>query len=80
MTKKHKLPIKVGDLVTVISGFHRKETGEIIGVNQKTGRILVQGINFKLKHLKPNAKNEVGEIRKGEAPIHHSNVKLNLKK
>ena len=73
------MPIKLGDTVTIISGFHKNETGEIIKINQNTGKILVQGINFKFKHLKPNTENEIGEIKQFEAPIHHSNVKLNLK-
>jgi ribosomal protein L24 len=37
-----------------------------------------KGINFKFKHV-PNTENEIGEIKQFEAPIHHSNVKLNLK-
>jgi ribosomal protein L24 len=28
--------------------------------------------------MKPMKENEVGEIQKIEAPIHHSNVKLNI--
>ena len=79
MLKKQKIHVKIGDKVTVISGFHKNETGEIIKVNQKTGKVIVQGINFKFKHVKPNTENEIGEIKQFEAPIDHSNVKLNLK-
>ena len=79
MSKKQKLHVKVGDQVTIISGFHKNETGEVIKINKKTGKIVVQGINFKFKHIKPNTENEIGEIKQLEAPIHHSNVKLNLK-
>jgi large subunit ribosomal protein L24 len=79
MPKKQKLHVKIGDMVTVISGFHKNEIGEVIKINQKTGTILVKGINFKFKHVKPKTENEIGEIKQFEAPIHHSNVKLNLK-
>ena len=79
MSKQQKVHVKVGDKVTVISGFHKNETGEIIKVNKKTGKVVVKGINFKFKHIKPNTENEIGEIKQFEAPIHHSNVKLNLK-
>lgn len=79
MLKQKKLHVKVGDLVTIISGFYKNETGEIIKVNKQTGKIIVKGINFKFKHIKPNTENEVGEIKQFEAPIHHSNVKVNLK-
>lgn len=66
-------------MVTIISGFHKNENGEIIKVNKQTGKIVVKGINFKFKHIKPKTENEVGEIKQFEAPIHHSNVKVNLK-
>jgi large subunit ribosomal protein L24 len=79
MLKKQKMHVKIGDIVRVISGFHKNETGEIIKINKKTGKVLVKGINFKFKHVKPNTENEIGEIKQFEAPIHHSNVKLNLK-
>ena len=79
MTKSQKLHVKVGDIVVIISGFHKNETGEIMKINKRTGKVLVKGINFKFKHVKPNTENEIGEIKQLEAPIHHSNVKLNLK-
>jgi len=79
MAQNQKLHVKIGDMVTVISGFHKNETGEIIKINKKTGKVVVKGINFKFKHVKPNTDNEIGEIKQFEAPIHHSNLKLNLK-
>jgi large subunit ribosomal protein L24 len=69
MAKKQKLSIKVGDPIVIISGFYK----------DKTGKIIVKGINLKFKHVKPNTENEIGEIKQFEAPIHHSNVKLNVK-
>ena len=77
MAKQKKLHVKVGDMVTVISGFYRNETGEVIKIDKKTGKIVVKGVNFKFKHIKPNTENEIGEIKQFEAPIHHSNVKVN---
>ena len=76
--QKIKMHVKMGDTVMITSGFHKNETGEIIKINKKTGKIIVKGINFKFKHIKPNTENEIGEIKQFEAPIHHSNVKLNL--
>jgi large subunit ribosomal protein L24 len=78
MQKKKKLNVKIGDIVTVISGFHKNESGEVIKINRNTGKLIVKGINFKFKHIKPNNENEIGEIKQFEAPIDHSNVKLNL--
>ena len=79
MSKQQKIPIKIGDQVRIISGFYKNEIGEVLKVNKKTGKIIVQGINVKFKHVKPTTENEIGEIKQLEAPIHHSNVKLNLK-
>lgn len=76
--QKMKMHVKIGDTVMITSGFHKNETGEIIKINKQTGKIIVKGINFKFKHIKPNTENEIGEIKQFEAPIHHSNVKLNL--
>lgn len=80
MKIQKKIHIKVGDFVTVISGSEKNKTGEVIKLDKKTGKILVKGINFKFKHIKPVKENDVGEIQQLEAPIHHSNVKLNLMK
>jgi large subunit ribosomal protein L24 len=80
MATKQKLHVKIGNVVTVISGFHKNKTGEVTKIDKKTGKILIKGINFKFKHLKPNTKTKIGEIKQIEAPIHQSNVKLNLKK
>ncbi len=76
MSKNKNLHVKIGDNVKVISGFDKNKTGEITKIYKNTGKILVKGINFKFKHIKPNTENEVGEIKQFEAPIHHSNVKL----
>ena len=77
MLKKQKIHVKVGDQVKIISGFNKNETGEVLKIEKKTGKVVVQGINFKFKHMKPTTENEIGEIKQFEAPIHHSNLKLN---
>jgi len=76
MSKSKKLHVKIGDNVKIISGFDKNKTGEITKIYRNTGKILVKGINFKFKHIKPNNESDVGEIKQFEAPIHHSNVKL----
>lgn len=78
MSKNQKIHVKIGDNVKVISGFDKNKTGEVIKIYRTSGKILVKGVNFKFKHTKPNTDNEVGEIKQIEAPIHHSNVKLNV--
>ena len=74
--KMQKIHVKVGDEVKIISGSYKNSIGEIKNINKKTGKVIVKGINFKFKHIKPRTENDVGEIKQLEAPIHHSNVKL----
>ena len=78
MKKRKKVHVKVGDIVTIISGSEKKKIGEIIKLDKNTGKLIIKGINFKFKHVKPLKENDIGEIQQIEAPIHHSNVKLNL--
>jgi large subunit ribosomal protein L24 len=78
MAKGQKMHVKNGDKVTDISVFDKNKTGEVTKKNRKTGKNLLKGINFKFKHIKPNTDNDVGEIKLMEAPINHSNVKLNV--
>jgi large subunit ribosomal protein L24 len=77
MKAKKKMHVKIGDTVTVIAGTDKNKTGEVTKLYPSNGRILVKGINFKFKHIKPMKENDVGEIKQLEVPIHHSNVKLN---
>ena len=67
---------KAGKRVEILT---KNKTGEIIKLYRNTGKIVIKGINFKFKHVKPTKEGDVGEIKQFEAPIHHSNVKLNLK-
>jgi large subunit ribosomal protein L24 len=78
MLKQKRISIKIGDTVEIISGFNKNQSGEVVKIYRQSGKILVKGINFKFKHIKPNSDNEVGEIKQIEAPIHHSNVKLKV--
>ena len=77
MAKQQKMHVKIGDNVKIITGFDKNKTGKVIKIDRNTGKIVVKGVNFKFKHIKPSTENEVGEIKQFEAPIHHSNVKLN---
>ena len=61
MLKNQKLNIKVGDIIKVISGSDKNKIGKILKIYHKTGKILVKGVNFKFKHLKPTNENEIGE-------------------
>ena len=78
MKVKKKMHVNIGDSVTIIAGKDKNKTGEVTKLYPTSGKILVKGVNFKFKHIKPMKENDVGEIKQFEVPIHHSNVKLNL--
>ena len=50
--------------------------GKVLMVDVKKGKIVVEGVNIKTKHVKPMKEGESGSILKKESPIHISNVAL----
>ena len=50
--------------------------GEILSVNPKKSQVIVEGVNIRTKHVKPQQEGESGQIVTQEAPIHSSNVML----
>lgn len=76
MKKKNKIHIKKGDTVQIISGSHKGKIGIINKVLIKTNQVIIQNLNLKIKHIKPNQQEESGKIINFEAPIHSSNVML----
>jgi len=68
--------IRKNDNVMVISGNDRGKTGKVLKVFPKKSRVIVEGINLRKRHTKPNQKSPQGGIIEKEAPIHSSNVML----
>ena len=66
--------IKKGDTVKVIAGKDKDKEGKVIAVNQKTGKVIVEGVNMLTKHTKPSAANQNGGIVHQEGYIDASNV------
>ena len=67
---------KIGDNVKVIQGKDKGQTGTIKSLSSKNGKIVIKGINTKVKHVKPSRKDEAGKIIQFDAPIDVSNVML----
>ncbi|UII28879.1 50S ribosomal protein L24 [Fulvivirga maritima] len=74
--KQTKLHIRKGDTVRVVSGNSKGKEGEVLEVITSKQRAIVQGVNIVTKHVKPSADNPEGGIKKTEAAIHISNLKL----
>ena len=70
------MKIKKGDKVQVIAGDDKGVVGEVVAVLPKSNRVIVEGVNVKKKHEKPNNANPDGGIVNKEMPINASNVKL----
>ena len=68
--------IKKGDTVKVIAGKDKDKEGKVIAVNQKTGKVIVEGVNMLTKHTKPSMANQNGGIVHQEGYIDASNVML----
>jgi large subunit ribosomal protein L24 len=73
---RFKMHVRKGDTVQVIAGRDRGKVGEILSVNPKKSQVVVQGVNIRTKHVKPQQEGESGQIVTQEAPIHSSNVML----
>ncbi|HSM36959.1 MAG TPA: 50S ribosomal protein L24 [Longimicrobiales bacterium] len=72
---RQKVHVRRGDRVRVISGNHRGQEGTVLRVLTKENRVVVEGVNQRIRHQRPTGNDEGGRIT-FEAPIHASNVML----
>ena len=75
-TVRQKMHVRKGDTVQVIAGKDKGTIGEVVSTNAKKSQVIVQGVNVKTKHVKPQQEGESGQILTQEFPIHSSNVML----
>ena len=66
--------LKIGDNVKVILGKDKGKVGTIKTIYHKKNTLIIEGINTKIKHVKPTRKEEAGKIITFDAPINCSNV------
>ncbi len=82
--KQKKLHVKKGDTVVLTKTITAHGGGQndrakghqarVLEVYTKTERVLVEGVNLRLKHTKPNQTYPNGGRIEAEKPIHVSNV------
>lgn len=70
------MKIKKGDNVIVQKGKDRGKKGKVQKVFPKEGKLIVEGMNMRKKHLKPKRAGEKGQVVQIAAAMHSSNVKL----
>ncbi|WP_299307068.1 50S ribosomal protein L24 [uncultured Croceicoccus sp.] len=66
--------IKKGDSVVVLSGKDKGQTGTVLQVMPKDGKVLVDGVNVATRHRKPTQANPQGGIDRNPAPMAISKV------
>lgn len=68
--------IRVNDTVQVISGDDRGMRGRVLRIDRTNGRVVVEGVNIMLKHVRPSRQARQGGRLSKEHPISLSNVRL----
>lgn len=66
--------LKKGDNVSIISGKDRGKTGKIVSALPLLGRVIVEGINIKKKHVRPKRQGQKGQVVQIPASLSASNV------
>jgi len=68
------MKIRKGDTVKVITGKDKGKTGKVRQVDEKSGRVWLEGLNIVKRHQRPTQTHRQGGIIDKEAPISVSNV------
>lgn len=68
--------VRAGDLVVVTAGNERGKRGKVLRVLRREGRVLVEGVNRRVKHLRKTPKHPQGGRVEREHPIAASSVLL----
>lgn len=68
--------IKIGDEVQVIAGNSRGERGKVLRINRDEQRVIVEGVNIRVKNLQKTQQNPEGGRIEVEMPIAASNLLL----
>lgn len=68
--------IKKNDTVMVITGNQKGKQGKVLKVLRDENKAIVEGINLRKKHIKPNQQNPQGGIQEKEIAIDVSKVML----
>jgi len=67
--------LKKGDKVRVMAGKDKGREGEIVSVDPKAGKAVVDGINISIRHTRQSQNTQGGRLPRA-MPIHLSNLAL----
>ncbi len=68
------LHIKTGDTVVILSGTDKNKKGKVLEVSPKEQKVIVEGLNYATKHVKPTRVGQQGGIVKAEAAMYACKV------
>ena len=72
----NKMNVKKGDTVQVITGKDKGQTGKVISVLPKEGKVVVEKVNMVSRHVKARKQGDESGIIQKEAPLYVSKVML----
>jgi large subunit ribosomal protein L24 len=72
--EQRKLHIRKGDMVRVLSGNDKGKEGKVLRVFPEKERIIIEGVNLRIRHTRPNQLHPQGGRIEQERAIHASNV------
>lgn len=73
---KTQVKIKKDDKVMIVAGKDRGKTGAVLSVDKTKGRVTVEGLNMRIKHVRPQREGEKGQRIQYPAPLAISNVMI----
>lgn len=71
---RYRMHVKSGDTVQVMKGKDAGKVTEVIRVYPKWNKILCLGVNYNIKHVRPQNEEDVGQRVQVEAPMHSTCV------
>lgn len=71
-----RMSIRKGDTVTVLTGKDRTKTGKVLEVRPKNYRVVVEGLNIRVRFSKPKRQGEKGQRLELPAPLSVAKVML----
>ena len=72
----NKMNVKKGDTVQVITGKDKGQTGKVISVMPKEGKVVVEKVNMVSRHVKARKQGDESGIIQKEAPMYASKAML----
>lgn len=70
------MKIRKGDQVKIISGNDKGKQGKVLAVFPQEGKIVVEGVNIKKKHVRPKQQGKKGELVRIPAPFSASRAMI----